>query len=148
MVYTHYLVHARKGGEKKGIRNFQNEDGTWTEEGLRRRRELYALTKQTASTMSDKGVKLYRDVKSSSEKKKKEAQSVYDVSKQLSDEDLRKITARLNLEKNFRSAVTSDSRPSGKRSIEEWIGIAGGAITIAAAATTLAINVKKFINGE
>lgn len=148
MVYTHYLVHSRTGGEKKGIRNFQNEDGTWTEKGLERRRELYALTKQTASTMSNKGVKLYRDVESTSAKKKRAAQSVYDVSKQLSDEDLKKITTRLNLEKNFRNAVSSDGRPSGKRSIEEWLAIAGGVSAIAAAATTLAINVKKFINGE
>lgn len=37
--YPTYLVHYGIEGQKWGVRKYQNEDGTWTEEGLRRRRE-------------------------------------------------------------------------------------------------------------
>ena len=37
--YPTYLIHYGTLGQKWGIRKYQNEDGTWTEEGLRRRRK-------------------------------------------------------------------------------------------------------------
>lgn len=37
--YPSYLIHYGTPGQKWGVRKYQNEDGTWTEEGLRRRRE-------------------------------------------------------------------------------------------------------------
>ena len=39
MEYPTYLIHYGTLGQKWGVRKYQNEDGTWTEEGLRRRRE-------------------------------------------------------------------------------------------------------------
>ena len=39
MEYPTYLIHYGTLGQKWGIRKYQNEDGTWTEEGLRRRRK-------------------------------------------------------------------------------------------------------------
>lgn len=38
--YPTYLIHYGIQGQKWGVRRFQNEDGTWTSEGLERRREL------------------------------------------------------------------------------------------------------------
>ena len=37
--YPTYLIHYGTLGQKWGVRKYQNEDGTWTEEGLRRRRK-------------------------------------------------------------------------------------------------------------
>lgn len=37
--YPSYLIHYGTPGQKWGVRKYQNEDGTWTEEGLRRRRK-------------------------------------------------------------------------------------------------------------
>lgn len=37
--YSTYLIHYGVSGQKWGVRNYQNSDGTWTEEGLRRRRK-------------------------------------------------------------------------------------------------------------
>ena len=42
MDYPTYLIHYGTLGQKWGIRKYQNEDGTWTEEGLRRRRKEQA----------------------------------------------------------------------------------------------------------
>lgn len=36
--YPTYLIHYGIPGQKWGVRRFQNEDGTWTSEGLERRR--------------------------------------------------------------------------------------------------------------
>lgn len=48
--YPSYLIHYGTLGQKWGVRKYQNEDGTWTEEGLRRRRkeqsELYKSVKE------------------------------------------------------------------------------------------------------
>lgn len=38
MSYPTYLIHYGTPGQKWGERRFQNEDGTWTEEGKKRRR--------------------------------------------------------------------------------------------------------------
>ena len=38
MKYPTYLMHYGTPGQKWGIRKYQNEDGTWTEEGKERRR--------------------------------------------------------------------------------------------------------------
>lgn len=40
MSYPTYLIHYGIQGQKWGVRRFQNEDGTYTSEGLERRREL------------------------------------------------------------------------------------------------------------
>lgn len=39
MEYPTYLIHYGTLGQKWGVRKYQNEDGTWTEEGLARRRQ-------------------------------------------------------------------------------------------------------------
>jgi hypothetical protein len=38
MEYPSYLIHYGIQGQKWGVRRFQNEDGTYTEEGLKRRK--------------------------------------------------------------------------------------------------------------
>lgn len=38
--YPNYLIHYGIEGQKWGVRRFQNEDGTYTSEGLERRRAL------------------------------------------------------------------------------------------------------------
>ena len=38
--YPSYLIHYGIEGQKWGVRRFQNEDGSYTSEGLQRRREL------------------------------------------------------------------------------------------------------------
>lgn len=43
--YPTYLIHYGTPGQKWGQRNYQNPDGTWTEEGLRRRRKFFNVEK-------------------------------------------------------------------------------------------------------
>lgn len=41
---ANYLSHHGILGQKWGVRRYQNADGTWTKEGLERRREMESLT--------------------------------------------------------------------------------------------------------
>lgn len=38
--YPSYLIHYGIEGQKWGVRRFQNEDGTYTSEGLERRKQM------------------------------------------------------------------------------------------------------------
>ena len=61
--------------------------------------------------------------------------------KNLSDEDLKKLTARLNLENNY---VNAKTQQSGKSSVEGILTIAGGVLAMASSAAILYDTVKKF----
>ena len=57
--YPTYLIHYGTPGQKWGVRKYQFEDGTWTEEGKRRRRigddESYGSSKETGNSLSNYG---------------------------------------------------------------------------------------------
>ena len=76
MVNSKYLAHFGIPGMKWGQRRFQNEDGTYTEEGKRRRRE--------ANYSAD-------------EKRKRELAKK--PSSQLSNKELEELNRRYNLER-------------------------------------------------
>ena len=59
VIYTEsaYLAHHGILGQKWGVRRYQNEDGTLTEEGRRRQQKLTASNKEASLV---KGTKLYR----------------------------------------------------------------------------------------
>lgn len=44
--YEDYLMHYRRGGEKKGVRRWQNEDGSLTPEGYKHYAEMYGWGKK------------------------------------------------------------------------------------------------------
>lgn len=54
--YEDYLMHYRRGGEKKGVRRWQNEDGSLTPEGYKHYAEMYGLGKKLkkAEKLQDK----------------------------------------------------------------------------------------------
>lgn len=53
--YPTYLIHYGTLGQKWGVRKYQNEDGTWTEEGLmRRRKENFKELKKSKDTYEAK----------------------------------------------------------------------------------------------
>lgn len=58
MEYPTYLIHYGIPGQKWGVRRWQNEDGTWTQEGLERRKELTNYG-QVGGTIKE-GTELYR----------------------------------------------------------------------------------------
>lgn len=61
--------------------------------------------------------------------------------KHLSDDDLKKLTNRLNLENNYMNAKNLQS---GKGKVENILSIAGGALAVASSAAILYDTIKKF----
>lgn len=49
--YPSYLIHYGTEGQKWHVRRYQNEDGTYTEEGLRRRREQYGISEKKVNKL-------------------------------------------------------------------------------------------------
>lgn len=85
--YPDYLVHYGIKGQQWGIRRFQNEDGTLTEEGKAR----------------------YNEVRPESETWRKSD------AKYLSDEELRRRTNRLQQEQNYKNLTTTESERNNQQ---------------------------------
>lgn len=105
--YPDYLVHHGIAGQKWGIRRFQNEDGTLTEEGKRR----------------------YNESPESETWKKSDAEH-------LSDEELRRRNNRLQAERQYKDLTTSQverERIQRRKDIINKV-IIGTAVSLAAVA--------------
>lgn len=101
-----YLIHYGILGQKWGVRRYQNEDGTYTTEGKRRR---------------NKGGDYHPDYA--------RAHTKIDLSK-LSDNELRAINNRLNMEKQYKELTKK--RNKGKEFVQAFIktsGLLGGAVS-------------------
>ena len=61
--------------------------------------------------------------------------------KQLSDDDLKRLTNRLNLENNYMNAK---NQQSGRGKVEGILSVAGGALAVASSAAILYDTIKKF----
>lgn len=85
--YPDFLVHYGIKGQQWGIRRFQNEDGTLTEEGKAR----------------------YNEGRPESETWKKSD------AKKLSDEELRRRTNRLQQEQNYKNLMTTESERNNQQ---------------------------------
>ena len=58
-IYPSYLIHYGIEGQKWGVRRFQNEDGTYTDEGLARRYSLNEKKANKLAKMYDKDPKKF-----------------------------------------------------------------------------------------
>ena len=63
------------------------------------------------------------------------------LAKNLSDDDLKKLTTRLNLENNY---VSANVKQTGKSKLEGILTVAGGVLATASSAAILYDTVKKF----
>lgn len=61
--------------------------------------------------------------------------------KRLSDDDLKKLTNRLNLENNYMNA---QNQQSGRGKVENILSVAGGTLAVASSAAILYDTIKKF----
>ena len=61
--------------------------------------------------------------------------------KSLSDDDLKKLTTRLNLENNY---INAKQQQSGRSKVESILSVAGGTLAVASSAAILYDTVRKF----
>lgn len=105
-----YLAHYGVKGMKWGIRRYQNEDGTLTAEGKRRKRGM--------------------DVRNDRKQAVKNRRS-------LSDQELKSRVDRLRLEKQFKELSDEDLAP-GRTAVKKFLTSTGGKVLSSAAVGALA----------
>lgn len=197
---TNYIAHAGTKGMTWGHRRWQNEDGTWTEDGKARRRAQYNSSRAygEAQDMTDEELrtinaryaqedlyrknverdydaytreareyatemdKLRKSVEDSANKfltkdipgvvtelDKKKARiakgKLYDATKSLSDEELKRFSDRMSLEQRYMDLKSKDVRPSSKRSAGEIIALVTAVGATAVTALNLADSVLTII---
>ena len=116
-----YLMHFRTRGSKNGVRRYQNPDGSWTELGLRERREREGWGDSKAERRSNKAVakaerRLARSERRAERKQKREQRKFERAEKKrksklsgLTDEEMKaKLAERLT---EFRTALLSGDYP-------------------------------------
>lgn len=109
--YDEYLEHSGTKGMKWGIRRYQNKDGTWTEEGKRRRRTGEGEPSSTVPRIKELATKtrtrIVKDVKAMAEsyEKKREERKVERAEKKAAKEAERAEQAETRAKEELTRAV-------------------------------------------
>lgn len=109
------LMHWGIPGMKHGRRRYQNEDGTWTEQGLAERRKREGFGERRAER---KAAKLERKAARREAREQKRAE-VLERSRQrnlknVSDEELRKMINRAKMEQEYKEITKSPLLKTGE----------------------------------
>lgn len=147
------LTHWGIPKMKWGVRRYQNEDGTYTEEGkARRRKDDIKITKnnklnndkkdsiKSAKTISEEGKKITDSVKNIVRKTGNNSKAKQDLS-EMSNQDLQNYITRQNLERQY-NELTSKEVNSGKEIVMEILDYAGDTLSVAGSALAIALSIR------
>lgn len=136
-----YLAHDGVKNMKWGVRRWQNPDGTLTPAGKVHYAEMYGWGKnaQDAGNVANKGNeagksaistpnKIYKD-----HKLDKIKNNYREEAKHMSDDELRKITKRLELENKYVNTISPEKVESGADKALKALEIVGAVATTAIA---------------
>lgn len=151
-MHEQYLMHWGIKGQKWGIRRYQNEDGTYTELGAKRRRQYDSLMTPSVKRGKDKSpITPAEDVFRRSESAIDNAGKIAEITgrrkryeatnKQLSkmsDEEIKKAVNRMNLEQQYRDAVNKQATASGRITAQDILTVTGATVGIAASLVGIA----------
>lgn len=141
------LYHYGILGQKHGERRYQNPDGTYTEEGLRRKRLSYPeRIKNAGQTRSalNAGKQITDSVKNIGNNLHKKSGPSENI-RQMSDEELRKEVNRMLLENQYAS-LKSQRTESGKDTVNRILSVAGDVLAIGASAASIAMAIYTIKN--
>ena len=121
-----YLAHHGIRGMKHGRNRYQNEDGTWTEEGLRRRRQREGFGEGKEERKAAKAA-ARTEKKEARKAARAEAKAAYQEErrkknvKKLTDEELKNRIERLKMENEYRELKRSPLVKSGEQFISDYL---------------------------
>lgn len=164
-----FLAHWRPKGSKNGVRQYQNKDGTYTELGKERRRKGGPLfrkpTKEEVGKWFDPSIKGGKDkppvspaeriMKETGNTAERTAHIVKTLkptkarpeTKRMSDEELRKRIARLELEKRYNTLADEDvSR--GRIAFEDILSVVGDVAAIGVSGAIIYSTIREMTKKE
>ena len=142
LIKNNVLEHSGIKGQKWGIRRFQNEDGSLTEEGKKRygTPETYRAVAKEASSLEEatKGASSAVSTAASIINTQRGSKAIRKDYSNLSDKELQEKINRLNLERAY-GDLSGDTKyvKTGKEKAREILQTAGA--TLAIASTAIAI---------
>lgn len=136
------LKHHGIKGMKWGVRRFQNADGSLTPEG---RKRYGSGDLKEAQKKVEKGKAMVDGVKKTRVKaaEKQHEKKIKDDLSKMSDQELRNIVNRLNMEERYTQVMKSRGVESGKNKVDKILEYAGTALTIGSSALSIMIAIKE-----
>ena len=142
LIKNNVLGHSGIKGQKWGIRRFQNEDGSLTEEGKKRygNPETYRAVAKEASSLEEatKGASSAVSTAASIINTQRGSKAIRKDYSNLSDKELQEKINRLNLERAY-GDLSGDTKyvKTGKEKAREILQTAGAALAIASTAVAI-----------
>lgn len=139
LIKNNVLGHSGIKGQKWGIRRYQNEDGSLTEEGKKRygTPETYRAVAKEASSLEEatKGASSAASTAASIINTQRGSQAIRKDYSGLTDQELQRRVNRLNLERAY-GDLSGDTKyvKTGKEKAREILQTAGATLAIASAA--------------
>ena len=142
------LMHYGILGMKWGVRRYQNPDGTLTAEGKKHYAKVdtaFKAGKEGKASKAEKVAKSSQDIVKDTGKITKEIESIkrsknkeaYEALSTMSDDELRQIINRMELENRYSNLQTSKI-DEGKIYASDILDIAGDVAAVAASAVSIA----------
>lgn len=136
------LKHYGIKGMKWGVRRFQNKDGSLTADGRKRygSEDLKSMQKQV-----NQGKNVVDGVKKTRAKaaEKQTEKKIRDDLSKMSDQELRNIVNRLNMEERYMQVMKSRDVVTGKSKVDKILDYAGTALTIGGSALSIMVAMKE-----
>ena len=142
------LQHHGIKGQKWGRRRFQNADGSLTQLGRFRYGKAETKDYEDLQGKVEKAsgfVKTAQKIRSEKDHKDYEEKIKIDL-KNMTDEELRQVVNRLNMEERYTQVMRSREVEAGKSAASEWLEKAGSALAIASSALGMAITMKQMMD--
>ena len=152
------LYHHGIRGQRWGIRRFQNEDGSLTAEG-KKRKQTYDEVNSFAESRRKYNQTMKDDFDSITNAGRKgidagnEALKLYDrfASRNkkpvdlssMSDKELQQRINRLNMEQQYQRLVGSGETSKGRQFVEDALSVGGSSLAIGSSVLTIALTMKQ-----
>ena len=149
LIKNNVLGHSGIKGQKWGIRRFQNEDGSLTEEGKKRygTPETYRAVAKEASSLEEatKGASSAVSTAASIINTQRGSKAIRKDYSNLSDKELQEKINRLNLERAY-GDLSGDTKyvKTGKEKAREILQTAGATLAIASTAIAIYAQLRGF----
>ena len=144
------LQHHGIKGMKWGKRRFQNADGTLTPLGRFRYGKAETKDYEELHGKVEKAsgfVKAAQKYQSEKDHKDYEEKIKTDL-KNMTDEELRQVVNRLNMEERYTQVMRSREVEVGKSAASEWLEKAGSALAVTSSILGMAVTMKQMIDAS